>query len=155
VEQVLVAVGDRVRAGDPLATLQRDALERAVQSAEQALIIQKANLTGLTREPEPYEIAAARAAVESAQARLLDLLSGPSTAELEQAQAAVNSAQAQLDDLTSGPSTAELAQAQAALSNARAALKAAQQRMAVQDGQLLIAQNNIEMPSFCETGRQP
>jgi HlyD family secretion protein len=144
VEQINVVVGDSVEAGDVLVQLDSDALERAVQRAEQNLAIQKANLAALLAAPDAEDVAAAEASVANAQAQLDDLLAGPSEKELAQAQAALDSAQAQLDDLLAGPSEKELAQAQAALDSALAGLATAQARDALLDDQLVAAQNDID-----------
>jgi HlyD family secretion protein len=143
VQQVLVQVGQRVKAGDILIRLDSDGLERAVQSAQQALAIQEAQLAGLLQEPDQGQVAATEAAVASAQAQLDDLLAGPSQEELAQVQAALASAQAQLDDLLAGPSKEQLAQAKASVESAQAALVAAKARYDALDDQLIGAQNDI------------
>ncbi|MBN1579142.1 MAG: efflux RND transporter periplasmic adaptor subunit [Anaerolineae bacterium] len=143
VENVYVRAGDQVQAGDVLVQLETGNLQRAVESAEQTLAINTANLAELLQGAKPQDVAAAQASVDNAQAQLDDLLAGPSEEELAQAQAALDSAQAQLDDLLAGPSQEELAQAQAALNSAKAALETAQARYAALDDQLVIAQNDI------------
>jgi HlyD family secretion protein len=143
VEHVSVGVGDRVRAGDALVLLESGDLQRAVESAEQNLAIQEANLAELRRPPDPQDVAAAEASAANAQAQLDDLLAGPSAQEQAQAQASLDSAQAQLDDLLAGPSQDDLAQAQAALISAKASLQAARARYEALDDQLVVAQNDI------------
>jgi HlyD family secretion protein len=143
VEQIHVVVGDGVKAGDVLVQVDSDELERAVQTAEQNLAIQEANLAALLAAPNAEDVAAAEASVADAQAQLDDLLAGPSEKELDQAQAVLDSAQAYLDDLLAGPSEKELAQAQAALDSALASLAAAEARTAALDDQLVVAQNDI------------
>jgi HlyD family secretion protein len=143
VAQVPVQVGERVAAGQALAQLETDELERAVQNAEQNLAIQEANLAALISEPDAEDIASAEASVADAQAQLDDLLAGPSEAELAQAQAALDSALTQLDDLLAGASATERAQAQAALDSARENLETVQARHAAQQEQVVVAQNDI------------
>ncbi len=144
VEQVIVQAGDHVRAGDVLIRLETDQLERSVRSAEQAFIIQRANLATLQKQPDEKEVAAAQAAVVSAKAQLDDLLAGPSQEDLARAQAALASAAAQLDDLVAGPSKEDLAQAESALASALATVSAAEKRYSVIQGQLVVAQNDID-----------
>jgi HlyD family secretion protein len=143
VENVYVQTGDQVQAGDILVQLENGNLQRAVESAEQTLAINQANLAELLKEADDQDVAAAQASIDSAQAQLDDLLAGPGEEELAQAQAALDSAQAQLDDLLAGPSEEELAQAQAALNSAKSALEAAKARYAALDDQLIVAQNDI------------
>jgi HlyD family secretion protein len=144
IEKVYVQVGDTVDAGQALIELESDDLLRAVQTAEQNLRIQEANLASLVRAPDPEDLAAARAAIESARAHLDDLLAGPTDQELAQAQASLDTAQARLEDLVAGPSADELAQARAALDGAKASLQAAVARYEALDDQLIVAQSEID-----------
>lgn len=144
VKQILVDIGDAVSAGQALIELESDELLRAVQNAEESLRIQQANLASLVKDPDPEELAAARAAVESAQAQLDDLLDGPTDAELGQARASLEAAQARLDDLRAGPSVDELAQARSALDSAKAALEAATVRREALADQLIVAQSEVD-----------
>jgi HlyD family secretion protein len=144
VAQVYVGIGDQVRVGDVLVRLESGNLERAVQSAEQDLAIQEANLAELRQGARAEDVAAAQEAVANAQAQLDDLLAGPSAEELARAEAAMNSAQAQLADLEAGPSTEELAQARARLASAQASLQATKVRTEALDDQLFVAQNDID-----------
>lgn len=144
VEQVFVDAGGQVRAGDILARLETDQLERSVRSAEQALKIQEANLATLQKPADELEVTAAQAAVTSAKTQLDDLLAGPSQEELAQAQAALASAVARLDDLIAGPTKEELNEAESALASARTLVSAAQKRYSVAQGQLVGAQNDID-----------
>jgi HlyD family secretion protein len=68
VREVFVEVGDVVTAGQPLARLDTEALELAVQQAELALQAQQLAYQRLFLPPSQAQIAAARAAVESAVA---------------------------------------------------------------------------------------
>jgi HlyD family secretion protein len=96
IAQVYVGTGDAVQAGDPLVALETGELERAVESARQALARQEANLASLQAPPSASDLAAADAAVLSAQAALDDLLAGPADDELIAAQASLEAAQADL-----------------------------------------------------------
>ncbi len=145
VQTVYVEVGDTVQEGEVLVQLESDALDRAVRSAEQTLIIQEANLAEMTKEPSERDIEAAQAAVASAQAQLDDLLAGADSKDLAAAEAAVVSAQAQLDDLLAGPSTEDLAQAKAALNSALAMEAAEKLRYEALDAQLTVARQQLDM----------
>jgi HlyD family secretion protein len=145
VQTVFVEVGDAVQEGDVLLQIESDALERAVRSAEQALIIQEANLAEMTDEPSAQDIEAAKAAVASAQAQLDDLLAGADAKDLAAAEAAVASAQAQLDDLLAGASTEDLTQAETALNSALALEAVEKLRYEALDEQLVIARQQLDM----------
>lgn len=135
VEAVLVQQGDTVEAGEALVQLETDELQAAVNSAQQDLALQEANLEDLTAEPLPEEIAAAEAAVESAQARLQNLRDGPRTEEIAATEANLAAAQAgvwasseQYQQAQSGGATeAEIARARANLAAAQLELSRAQQ----------------------------
>ncbi len=126
VARVAVTVGDSVQAGDILVELETDTLRRQVESAQQALIIQQANLEELLHGATAMDVAAAQAAVASAEANLNQLLAGPDPAEIAAAEAQVRAANANLwaaserrDQAAAGPTQAELLQAQADLDAAR------------------------------------
>ena len=145
VQAVFVEVGDTVQEGDVLVQLESDALERAVRSAEQALIIQEANLAEMTKAPSDQDIEAAKAAVASAQVQVDDLLAGADAEDLAAAEAAVASAQAQLDDLLAGPSVEDLAQVKAALNSALAVEAVEKLRYEALDAQLTVARQQLDM----------
>ncbi len=122
VSEVFVEVGDEVEAGTPFLKLDTAALERAVESAEQALAIQEANLAALVKPPKAVDLAAAEASVASARSQLEELLAGPTEEDIAASEANVRSAQAnvwsaseQLQLAQSGATEAEIASAQAEL----------------------------------------
>jgi HlyD family secretion protein len=122
VAEIYIALGDTVAEGDPLLKLDTEALERAVESAKQALLIQEANHEALTAPPTASNLAAAEAGVASAQAQLDDLLAGPNEQDIAASDANVRAAQAnvwaaseQLQLANSGASESEVASAQAEL----------------------------------------
>jgi multidrug efflux pump subunit AcrA (membrane-fusion protein) len=145
VEQVYVAVGDQVQAGDPLVLLESAPLERAVRRAEQTLVIQKARLAELLKPPTEEDMAAAEAAVASAQAQLADVTEGPNAVDLTEAETAVISAQAQLDDLLAGASKEALTEARAALASAQAAERASQALLGATEDQLLVTRQQLTL----------
>jgi HlyD family secretion protein len=135
VEEVLVAVGDEVSAGDPLLRLETAALARDVETARQALTAQEASLQDLLDPPSAADMAAAEAAVASAQAQLDDLLDGPgeqelaaAEANLRAAQADLSAAQARLSTLQDGPSDEALRAAQLELEIAQREATSAAER---------------------------
>jgi len=119
VDEVLVAVGDAVNAGDTLLRLGSAALARDVENTRQALIAQEATLADLLAPPAAADLAAAEAGVASAQAQLDDLLDGPGPEDLAAAEATLRAAQAEL-----GAAGARLETAQSGASDE--ALRAAQ-----------------------------
>jgi len=100
IKDVLVSVGDQVKKGQTLATLDDSDLRLTAESRWASYI--------------------------SAQAALSETVKGPSSAELKKAQAALSSAQAAYSDLFKEPSETDLIQVQADLQSAEAAVKAAQ-----------------------------
>lgn len=126
VEEVYVAAGDEVAAGDPLVKLKADEVELQQAQARAALAAAEAQLAQLTASAKPEDIAAAEAAVNSAQARLEDLQAGPDDAELKAAQAAVNSAWQNYNQVQAGPTQFELDKAKRNLDNAHNQLYSAQ-----------------------------
>lgn len=132
--EVAVEVGDQVSAGQLLVQLDTAALERAVQNAEQALIIQQNNLTSLTDGATAAQIASAEAAVTNAQAQLDNLLAGgadqvaAAEASLRTAEANVSAAAARLAQAQAGGSAGQQLQAQNALEAAQTAYTQAEEQ---------------------------
>ena len=126
VEEVLVAVGDEVSAGDPLLQLGSAGPARDVATAQQALVAQEASLEDLLAPPTAADLAAAEAAVASAQAQLDDLLDGPSATEVAAAEANLRAAQADLSAASARLDTAQSGASDAALRAAQLELEIAQ-----------------------------
>jgi HlyD family secretion protein len=126
VAEIFVTVGDEVAAGDALLRLDTTALERNVQSAEQALIIQEANLETLMAPPSNADIASAEASVASAQASLDDLLAGPSADEIAAAEADVRAANADIAAAQARVGTAVGSTSESAIQAAEIELELAQ-----------------------------
>ena len=132
VAEVLVAEGQFVTSGTPLARLDTADLRFAISQAEVAVATAQAQLLSMQREPAQYDVAAAEAALASARAAYRRLLAGPSEAEitvartnLDQAQAALRQAQAAYDQVADRPEVAMLPQS-LQLEQASVALRAAQ-----------------------------
>ncbi len=126
VQQVSVAVGQQVSAGDALVVLDQTAAEATVAQARAALTQTWAALAELQSDPQPATLAAAQAALDAAQARLDQLTEAATPAQLAAAQAEVTAAQIAQEQLSAGPTQTELIIAQATLSNTAVALQAAQ-----------------------------
>lgn len=156
IDEVLVRVGDTVRAGDPLVRLDTTPLARTVESARQALAAQEANLATLTAPATANALAAAEANVASAQAASDDLTDGPGEDELAAAQANLRAAQAdlaaasaRLNSATAGADDAAIRAAQLELGLAQqAATSAAEQHSTIlvtEPNQFLSAETLADM----------
>jgi RND family efflux transporter MFP subunit len=140
VEEILVTLGQEVKADVPLAVLESDDLENRLATAEVNLEVSRIRLRQLLKGADEAELLAAEQAIASAQAALskgerdlYDVLEGPSEADLAAAEqtlasarSTLASAEAKLDALVQSPSPAEMASAQAAVSTAEQAVASAQ-----------------------------
>lgn len=126
VQQVLVAEGDQVRAGQELARLDTRDLEQAVLEAEAGLKQAQAQLSKAQAGPRPEEIAAADAAVAIAEA------------EAKAAESAVAVANGQL-----AAAQAQLLNVQASVSSAQIAVRVAQANLAAEQAALRSAQASL------------
>lgn len=123
VQDVNVTRGQRVAAGDVLATLDTAELQLTVKQAEDALRIQELNLEQrLNSEPSPATLASAEADIAAAEANLQ-----VAQANLASAEAAVLQAQAQKALLQAGPTPGQVAAAESAVEQARLNQKNAQE----------------------------
>ncbi len=139
-----VTEGDRVGAGDALATLDDSDARRRVETAEVQLRLAQLRLDDLLADPGASDIAAASQSIESAEAQLLgaeqalERLTEPATAsDLASAEQAVANALGQLSaaeqalaTLTEEPNAGDLASAEQAVANALGQLSAAEQALA-------------------------
>ena len=119
VASVDVQIGQQVKAGDVLATLDPTTLSSSIIEAEAELIDAQAALDELL-SPQPLAIAQAEAALNTAQENLDNLLN-PTALAIAQAESAVTDAQKALDSLKT-PTALAVAQAQTALTQAQEAL---------------------------------
>lgn len=136
VSAVGIKVGDTVRVGDVLASLEADDLENGVASAQASLGQAQAMLDQLVEGATDAELAAARQQVVSARelangaTRSIDeLLEGPSAAEMRTQQQAVvtaetalNEAERQRRGLMDPPTAAQIASANQVVTSAQVAL---------------------------------
>ncbi len=117
IESVLVEVGDEVKKGDPIATIERDRYIEQVRQAQAALTTAKLNLAKMELGSRPEEIAAAQAAVQLAKAALNDVADiddnerTTASAALAQAQAALRQAQTEYDKVAWAGNVGETPQA--------------------------------------------
>ncbi|MCB0049523.1 MAG: hypothetical protein KDE01_22615, partial [Caldilineaceae bacterium] len=123
---VAVEVGDAVRAGDRLLTLDTTALERSARLAELDVESAQNQLAAVTEAATASELAVAEADLLEAQENLADVQAGPSTAELAAARSALAAAQASHNELLAGPSQDELTQLAADMKTAQVAVAEAQ-----------------------------
>ncbi|MEI8167573.1 MAG: efflux RND transporter periplasmic adaptor subunit [Chloroflexales bacterium] len=123
VAELLVAEGDTVAAGAPLARLDTASLEAAVEQARATLDEASAQLELLQAGARPEAVAAAEAQVAQAQAAARQTGGRVTAADLQAARDALREAQAVLARLQAGPKGTEIEQARAALAQAQANLQ--------------------------------
>jgi RND family efflux transporter MFP subunit len=117
VKEVVVAVGDTVKAGDPIAIIDSDIYQAQLKQAEGALDQAKLTLQQMEEGARPEQLAAARASVDIARAALADVKNPnadtrtTAAASLAQAQAAVRLAQAEYDKVAWAGQVGQLPQA--------------------------------------------
>lgn len=125
-DSLYVSEGDVVLPGAPLAQLDTNALELAVDQAAVDVSVAEKRLTQANEGPLPAEIAAAHEALAAAQAAYDHIKAGPLAAEIDSAEAALSSAEASYQQLLAGPSEDELLVLKANLDKAEITLRQAQ-----------------------------
>ena len=144
VTSVPVAVGDEVRAGDALATLDGAEAQRRVETAGVQLRLAQLRLDNLLAEPDAAAIASAEQAIASANSQITGaeidlerLTEPPDASELASAEQAVASALAQisgaeqaLSELSEPPSASELASAEQSVATALGQISSTEQALA-------------------------
>ena len=120
---VYAQAGDRVEAGDVLAELDMDNLERQLAEARTQLEISKLKLQQAKEGARPEDVQAAAADLNAATARLNNVRSGSRAEDISAAQAVLNQAQARLDQLRKGATEEDIAQGEATLRQAQAKLE--------------------------------
>jgi HlyD family secretion protein len=93
VDRVPVQVGDNVKAGDTLASLDTTALQQAVQQAQLTVEQDQAQLDNLVAPPLQADVQAAQADLASAQAAYQNLLAGQTQDQITQLSATLVKAQ--------------------------------------------------------------
>ncbi|MCL4465184.1 MAG: efflux RND transporter periplasmic adaptor subunit [Chloroflexi bacterium] len=128
-----VNVGDSVKAGQTLATVDPAPYQTKLDQAQSALRQAQIKLDQLKASPAAVDVSAAQAAYDSAVAKLNDLAGPPSDSSLDSAQQSVDSAQAALQKaqndlatLQAGPTQDAITIAKADLAKKQAALQQAQ-----------------------------
>jgi HlyD family secretion protein len=177
---VNVKVGDVVRQGQVLASLQSDDLQNGVETAQANQRAAQLKLDDLLNGSTSAELAAAQQTLSSAEAALTkakndynDLVDGPDATDVAAAEQAVKLAESQvatanstLEKLQNTPSDADLASAQAGVASAESALTAAENSATNAENSvnsarasLLSAETNYcakdLSPSFCPGGATP
>jgi HlyD family secretion protein len=126
VKTVNVQVGDQVKAGQVLASLDTSNLQLQVANAQSALATAQAQLEQTKAGPTAADLAAAQAAVQSAQDNLAKVKAGPTRDQIAAAQAQLKAAQDNYNTVVAGPDPNTIQQDQLKLQQAKDALYAAQ-----------------------------
>lgn len=124
VAEVLVAEGQQVAAGTPLARLDTAELEAAVDEARAAVDEAAARYELLQAGAQPEAVAAAEARLAQARAAEQQTVGSITDADLRAATAELQEARALLARLEAGPRSTEVERARAAVARAEAALLA-------------------------------
>jgi multidrug efflux pump subunit AcrA (membrane-fusion protein) len=132
-KEIMVGVGTSVKAGQPLARIQDDALLVKVDQAESSLKTARIRMEQLTEGATPEDLAAAQATYDAAVAKLNDVAKGATAIDLRSAEASVASAQASYDQAVAKVSSleqgADLLTAQASYESAKSTLANAQAKL--------------------------
>ena len=172
VARVDVKIGDQVKQGQVLATLESENLANNVASAQASLRTARLKLEDLLDGSTDAELAAAFQAVESARAALVkaqndrqELIDGASSADVATAEQAVESARSQLataeskrQQLEDGATDAELAAAEAAVVAAETTLTSAENALASAENTVTSAAASLKTgaePSYCAADNTP
>jgi len=126
VKTVNVKIGDAVKAGQVLATIDTTDLELSAKSQYASYINALAAYSQTVQGPTNSDLQAAKSGVIAAQEAYSTSLQGATSADLNSAYVAYQSAQAALNQLTVPPTQYDTASAEAAMLNAKAALDSAQ-----------------------------
>jgi HlyD family secretion protein len=122
--ELMVDIGERVRAGQPLARGDDRDLQLRLAQAQAALSQAQANEEKLRGGATRSDIAQAQAQLQQAQGQLLQVQGGVTDADLAAAQAQLLQAQAALARLTGGPKQSDIDAAQARIRDAELTLLA-------------------------------
>ncbi|WP_322486799.1 HlyD family secretion protein [Chloroflexus sp.] len=123
VAEVLVKPGDRVRAGDIIASLDIRTLDLALAEAKVALAEAQANYELLISGATPEQIEQAQAEIARARARLADGRTNVTQSDIAAAQAELREAREVLERLRKGITPEDRARLEAAIAEAKARLQ--------------------------------
>jgi len=123
VSEVLVQPGDRVRAGDVMASLDVRLLDLTIAEAKVALAEAQANYEQLRSGATPEQIAQAEAEIERARARLADAQTNVTQSDIAAVQAELREARAVLERLQKGITPEVRARLEAAIAENKARLQ--------------------------------
>jgi HlyD family secretion protein len=119
VASVIAKPGDQVKAGDVLAELETNSLQRQLNEATIQLEISKLRLQQAKEGATEADVVAAEANVDTATADLNRVKAGSRPEDVQAAQSALAQAQSQLDQLKRGPSAQDIAIAQSRVDQAK------------------------------------
>ncbi len=141
IESLNVAVGERVAAGQVLATIESEDAEIAVASAEAEVHRAEAQLADLQEGSRPEEIAALEAAVASARAKRESSAREADRQERLREQGVISAAQLDSAHSAADIAAAALAEAEARLESAR--LPAREQQIAAASASVAVAEASL------------
>jgi RND family efflux transporter MFP subunit len=125
VTAILIALGDKAEANQPLVRLDSADAKSDVAQAEISLRLAELSQSDLANVT-PEELATAQASLSSAKADLTDLTASAASQKVIAARETLKSAQAKLAQLEAGPTAASLADVSATLRKAEVAVQEAQ-----------------------------
>src|SRR5258708_6293551 len=102
IEQVLVDVGSKVKAGDTIAILDQDNPQAQLLLARATLAQAQAKMASVQSGPRTEDVASARAAVAQQQARLQNMRTGGRSEDVKTAEAGLAAAEAKMAALLNG-----------------------------------------------------
>ncbi len=119
IQEIKVDVGDRVKAGDVIAVLEKSTQEAQLAQAKAQLAAAQANLANIQAPPREADLAAAQAGIRAAQAGLDRLRQSVRPADIAAAQAGLKAAQAGLERVKTGAQPEDREQARLRIEQAK------------------------------------
>jgi HlyD family secretion protein len=132
ISNVLVQVGDTIKAGTPLARINDTELKLRLAQAQAEVQQAQADYAQAQSLATPAQIAAAQARVEQAQAQYTQARGRVTPADIAAAKARLEQAQAKLDRLQAGPATTDITRAHEGVQRAQSTLEQARTDLAAQ-----------------------
>jgi HlyD family secretion protein len=129
IASIPVKVGDKVKKGDVVATLDPTQLQLEVQQQQANLEIAQARLAAMKAGARPEDIQTAQAVLDGAKAKLAEMQAQGRPETIQSAKDALASAKAKLHELQQGPQAGDVAVAQAAVQTAETQLSQAQSNL--------------------------